>query len=70
MSAKQLTDAEVHELVIERQASLTREEWQERLDRVAKRFGTYVPAPESSVLNGSHKKSAKRSSKAIANAAK
>jgi hypothetical protein len=70
MSAKQLTDAEVHELVIARQASLTREEWQERLDRVAKRFGTYVPPAESTILNGSHTKHAKRSVKSTANAVK
>jgi hypothetical protein len=68
MSSKALSDAEVHELIMARQASRTREEWQELFDRAAERFGRDETTVSTSTRNGSHPKSAKKSKKSSAKA--
>ncbi|MGO8672930.1 MAG: hypothetical protein ACLQVD_16410 [Capsulimonadaceae bacterium] len=50
MSMTKLTDAEVHELILARQASLTREEWQARLNEAAALFGLREDADEPEPL--------------------
>jgi len=70
MSSKEITDAEAHELVIARQSSLTREEWQARLDQVAKRFGHGEPAVSMAARNGFRKKPTNSSHKVAKEVAK
>jgi hypothetical protein len=61
MSTTKLSDAEVHALVIERIGTMTREEWQARLDAAAKVFGRDEATVGTGVRNGSHPKSSKAS---------
>ena len=46
MSTEKLSDAEVHELVIQQIRAITREEWQERIDEAVALFGDEETADE------------------------
>lgn len=65
MSDTKFTDDEVHELVIQRIKSMTREEWQTRLDAAAGAFGRKEPAVTTQDHNGSRAKSGKQSKKVL-----
>ena len=68
MSTAKLSDAEVHERVIESIKSMTREEAQGWLDHLAEVFG-HDESVSKSGRNGSHSKSAKKPKKSASNTA-
>jgi hypothetical protein len=56
MTSKLLTDAEAHELIMARQASLPREEWQARIDEANAVFNRQEAAERAYAGSASHVK--------------
>jgi len=69
MGSAKISDAEAHELVMKRIGTMTREEWQARLDAAAKVFGRDAAAVAESGRNGAHPSTAKNPKKSSAKAA-
>jgi hypothetical protein len=61
MSSKPLSDAELHDAIMARQATLSREEWQERIDAANEAFDRQEAVELAVARNGAHPKSRKAS---------
>jgi hypothetical protein len=69
MGSATISDAEAHDLVMKRFETMTREEWQARLDAAAEVFGRHKPVVDKGTRNGSHPNSPKTSKKPSAKSA-